>query len=280
MAVKQAIKYMLISSAAFACMNATVKYVSHVNSFQIVFFRSIGSLFFTLGYLFKHRIPILGKNHKLLILRSIVGGTSMLLFFTSIKYLSVGTAVSLRYLAPIFAAILAVIILHEKIKPIQWLFFVISFVGVIVLKGLDTELDSLGLLLVLLASFLSGLVYIIIHKIGNSEHPVVIVNYFMIITTVIGGILAIPNWITPTGIEWLFLLSLGIYGYFGQIFMTKAFQTASTNLVAPLKYVEVIYTVLLGIMIFGEIYTFWSLFGIILIICGLVLNVWYKSRLK
>lgn len=278
MDVKSAIKYMIISALAFACMNVTVKYLSHVNSFQIVFFRSLGSLFFTFGFLLKNKIPIIGKNNKLLILRAITGATSMLLFFMSVKYLSVGTAVTLRYLAPVFAAILAVIILREKIKPLQWLFFIISFVGVIVLKGLDKELHSFGLLLVLIAAFLSGLVYIIIHKIGRSEHPVVIVNYFMVIATVLGGVLSISNWVTPVGIEWILLLSLGVSGYFGQIFMTKAFQIASTNLVAPLKYVEVIFTVVFGIIVFSEIYSIWSFLGIALIIIGVVLNLLYKAK--
>jgi drug/metabolite transporter (DMT)-like permease len=209
-----------------------------------------------------------------------VGAASMLFFFMSIKYLSVGTAVSLRYIAPIFAAIFAVFILKEKIKPVQWLFFVVSFIGVLVLKGLDAQIDSLGLLLVLIAAMLSGLVFIMINQIGQTEHPVVVVNYFMITAMVLGGVLSIGNWVTPTGKEWPLLLSLGVVGYFGQIYMTKAFQTASTNLIAPLKYIEVVFTVLLGIALFDEIYTFWSLLGIALIIIGLVLNVWYKSRLK
>ncbi|HMR17645.1 MAG TPA: EamA family transporter, partial [Mariniflexile sp.] len=119
-----------------------------------------------------------------------------------------------------------------------------------------------------------------INQIGQTEHPVVVVNYFMITAMVLGGVLSIGNWVTPTGKEWPLLLSLGVVGYFGQIYMTKAFQTASTNLIAPLKYIEVVFTVLLGIALFDEIYTFWSLLGIALIIIGLVLNVWYKSRLK
>ena len=73
---------------------------------------------------------------------------------------------------------------------------------------------------------------------------------------------------------------LGFFGYFGQVYMTKAFQTASTNIVAPIKYFEVIYTATFGIFIFGEIYTFWSLFGISLIIGGLILNIWYTSKFK
>ena len=269
---------MILSTMAFACMNATVKFLIDVNTAQIVLFRSFGSLFFTFGFLLKNKVPILGNNHKLLILRGLVGVSSMTLFFMSVKYLSVGTAVSLRYVAPIFAAIFAIIFLKEKIKPLQWLFFIMAFSGVLVLKGLDKHVSTYGLILVLIASVLSGLVYIIISKIGKSEHPVVIVNYFMVVATITGGVLSIGNWVTPKGIEWLLLPCLGVFGYYGQIYMTKAFQTASTSLVAPLKYIEVIFTLFFGIFLFGEVYTFWSILGIALIIGGLILNVWYKEK--
>lgn len=269
---------MLISTLAFACMNATVKYLSDINPFQIVFFRSASSLFFTFGFLLKNKIPIIGKKNKLLILRGLVGVTSMTFFFMSVKYLSVGTAVSLRYIGPIFAAIFAVILLKEKIKPLQWLFFLIAFCGVVILKGFDRELHSYGLILVLLSALFSGLVYIIISKIGKSEHPVVVVNYFMVIATIVGGVLSIKNWVNPEGIEWLLLILLGCFGYFGQVYMTKAFQIGSTNQVAPLKYIEVIFTVLFGLFVFNEIYTLWSILGIVLIIGGLVLNVLYKAK--
>ena len=271
---------MLISTLAFACMNSTVKYLADVSTYQIVFFRSFGSLFFTFGFLLKNRIPIIGKNNKLLIFRAVVGAASMMLFFMSVKYLSIGTAVSLRYVAPIFASVFAVFLLKEKIKRLQWLFFLISLLGVFVLKGFDDQLNTIGLILVMLASLLSGLVYVIINKIGKSEHPIVIVNYFMVFATLLGGLLSINNWVTPARNEWLFLMLLGVFGYFGQIYMTKAFQTASTNIVAPIKYFEVIYTATFGVFIFGEIYTFWSLFGISLIIGGLILNIWYISKFK
>lgn len=269
---------MIISTFAFACMNVIVKYLDHINAHQIVFFRSFSSLFFTFGFLLSNQIPILGNNKKLLILRGLAGVISMTFFFMSIKYLPIGTAVSLRYIAPIFAAIFAVVLLHEKIKPLQWLFFVIAFMGVLVLKGFDPNMNTYGLILVLIASVFSGLVYIIINKIGNSEHPVVVVNYFMIIATFVGGVLSIKNWVNPVGIEWLLLLSLGVVGYYGQLFMTKAFQTASTNKVAPLKYIEVIFTLFFGIFWFGEIYSIWSVLGITMIIGALILNTLYKKQ--
>ncbi len=278
MDVKQAIKFMIISTLAFACMNAIVKHLTDIGAFQIVFFRSIGSLFFTFGFLIRNKIPILGNNKKLLVLRGLVGVTSMSLFFMSTKYLPIGTAVSLRYMAPIFAAVFAIFFLREKIKPMQWVFFFMAFSGVLILKGFDTTIDGYGLFLIIVSAIFSGLVYIVISKIGKGDHPVVVVNYFMVISTILGLALSINNWVNPVGVEWLLLLSLGLFGYFGQVYMTKAFQVAATNQVAPLKYLEVIFTLLLGIMLFSEVYTFYSLLAIALIIAGLVLNALYKGK--
>ena len=269
---------MIISTLAFACMNAIVKHLTNVGAFQIVFFRSVSSLFFSFGFLLKNKIPLLGNNRKLLVLRGLVGVVSMSLFFMASKYLPIGTAVSLRYMAPIFAAVFAVIFLKERIKPLQWLFFAMAFAGVLILKGFDTELDSYGLLLIFISAIFSGLVYIVISKIGKGDHPVVVVNYFMVISTIVGGLLSIGNWVNPTGIQWLMLLSLGLFGYFGQVYMTKAFQIAATNQVAPLKYLEVVFTLLLGVLLFSEIYTLYSLLGITMIICGLILNALFKGE--
>lgn len=276
--VGRAIFFMLLSTLGFTFMNVFVKYLVHVNAYELVFFRSLGSLFFTMGFLWQQRIPILGNQRKLLVLRGLAGVTSMTLFFMSLKYLPVGTSVSIRYIAPIFAALFAVVLLKERIKGWQWIFFFMSFVGVIVLKGFDGQVSFIGLSLAMGAAIASGLVFIIINKIGKGDHPVVVVNYFMLIATLVGGVLAIPYWVTPKGVEWLFLLSLGVFGFFGQLYMTKAFQGAKTNLVAPFKYMEVLFTGVIGFFWFNEIYGMWSLLGIFLIVGGLVLNVWYKSK--
>ena len=279
MDLKKAIYFMLLSTLAFTFMNGLLKFLTSYSAYQMVFFRSLGSLFFTFGFLLNKRIPILGTHRKLLVLRGLVGSTSMVLFFMALHYMPLGTAVGLRYIAPIFAAIFAILLLREKVKPVQWLFFVISFSGVLVLKGLDRNIPIIGMALVLVASIFSGLVYIIIRKIGSREHPVVIVNYFMCLATIIGGVGAIFNWKTPVGIDWLLLSSLGIFGYFGQLFMTKAFQMGETNAIAPLKYLEVFFAVIVGVIFLGEAYVIWSFVGLAMIIGGLLLNIWFKQRL-
>jgi drug/metabolite transporter (DMT)-like permease len=98
----------------------------------------------------------------------------------------------------------------------------------------------------------------------------------MVTATIVGGILSIGKWVQPVGFEWILFLSLGVFGYFGQYYMTKAFQTANATQIAPLKYIEVVFTLLLGVALFNEVYTFWSLLGMTMIITALVLNTKYN----
>ncbi len=264
---------MIISALAFTLLNVGVKYLGKFNVYQIVFFRALGSLFFTYPFLLKNKISIVGNKVKLLIARSIVGLIAMTLFFSALKLLPTGTAVSIRYIAPIFAALFALLILKEKIKPIQWLFFIAAFCGVLMLKGFDTDINSLGFIFALISALFTGLVFILIRKIGTHDHPMVIVNYFMTTSFIISGVLSIKFWIHPEGLEWVCLLSLGVFGYFGQIYMTKALQNSETRLVAPLKYIEVVFTMLAGVIWFTEDYTSITILGMLLIITSLVLNV-------
>ena len=268
---------MLFSTASFSMMNAFIKYLEHIPGFQLVFFRSVTSFVFATTFLLKNNISPLGNQRRLLSIRAIFGLISMSLFFLSFKYLPIGTAVSLRYIAPIFAALFAIFLLKERLKPIQLLFFFMAFAGVIILKGFDPNVSNLGMALVITASVFTGLVYIYIRKIGNRDHPVVVVNYFMFLATLVGGIISLFIWVQPKGWDWILLGSLGVFGYFGQVYMTKAFQMAATNRVAPIKYTEVIFTIFIGVFWFQDTYSLWSFLGLFLIVGGLILNTLVKK---
>ena len=268
---------MVISTFSFALMNVSVKYLARIPTFQIVFFRCFGSFVLATTFILVKGIPIFGNKRRLMLLRAVLGLTAMSLFFFSLKHLHVGTAVSLRYVAPIFAAIFAVFVLKEKLKKIQWLFFLTAFAGVLVLKGFDGNINTTGLTLILTASVFSGMVYVVIRKIGVADHPAVVVNYFMFVGTVVGGLMAISVWVQPKGFEWAFLFLLGVFGFMGQLYMTRAFQIAKTNLVAPLKYIEVIFTISIGIFWFNEAYSIYSFIGLFMIISALVLNTVVKK---
>jgi len=192
--------------------------------------------------------------------------------------LAIGTAVSLRYTSPIFAAIFALIFLKEKIKLMQWVLFIVAFIGVLIIKGFGVEVNSMGLLFIFCSAISLGLIFVIIRKIGDKENPLIIINYFMVMAFVFGGIMSINNWRNPTLNEWILLLSLGVFGYVGQLYMTKAFQLYETNVIAPLKYLEVIFMIIIGTSWFGEIYNLWTLLGIFLILLGLVYNIYLKIQ--
>src|SRR6056300_1856248 len=155
-----------------------------------------------------------------------------------------------------------------------------AFAGVFLIKSYDPSGSSFGVFLVLLAAFFSAVVYILISKIGKGDHPVVVVHYFMLIATLVGGVGCLFSWKTPNYKDLLLLSSLGLFGFFGQLFMTKAFQNAEAHMVAPFKYIEVVFTLLFGVFILFETYDFFHLLGTFLVIFSLVLNVLYKSRLN
>ncbi|HSR60453.1 MAG TPA: DMT family transporter, partial [Robiginitalea sp.] len=276
---KKAIGYMLLSTASFAVMNGLLKELNHLPPLEPVFFRSIGSAVIATSFLLRNGIPLLGRGRGLLMLRAALGVSAMSLFFTSLKYLPLGLAVSLRYTAPIYAVVFAWFLLGERISRLQTLFLGLVFSGVLILRGFSPDIDSFGLLLILLAAMFSGMVYIAIRKIGTREHPVVVVNYFMVLATMVGGVATLFHWVPPgQPIEWGLLLGLGIFGYFGQLFMTRAFQIGKTQQVAPFKYAEVIYALLIGIFFFGETYSAVSSLGVACILIGLSLYAAAGSR--
>jgi len=279
-AYKKAIIFMIWSTLSFSVMTGLVKYLVHFPTFELVFFRSLGTLLITTTMLRSKRVSLWGNNRFLLISRGLAGAISMVLFFSALHFISIGSAVTLRYTAPIFTAIFAVFVLKEKMRLVQWFFILISFSGVILVKGFDPTLSYFGFFMIMLCSLFSAMVYLIIGKIGTSEHPLVIVNYFMLIATLIGFAGSFIEWKYPNGFELLLLAALGIFGFFGQYFMTKAFQIYPSHWVAPFKYVEVFFTLSLGLFVFNEPYSLLSFLGIFLIIFGLVLNVIYKANIR
>jgi drug/metabolite transporter (DMT)-like permease len=279
MTQNKAILYMIFSAIAFSLMGSVVKYLSTFNVYQVVFYRSVGTLLFTIPLVLKlKKVSFFGTNKKWLIIRGITGVISLTCFFQSLNYLSIGTAVSLRYTAPIFAAIFALFFLKEKIKPIQWFLFLTALLGVVIIKGFGADIELIGLFFVITSAIFLGIIFVVIRKIGNSEHPLVIINYFMIMAFVFGGFMCFKYWEQPTLIEWILFISTGVFGYFGQLYMTKALQAEETNLVAPIKYLEVIFTIIIGTFWFGDIYNSWTLLGILLILSGLIYNIYLKRK--
>jgi len=248
------VRLMLIATLGFTVMQTFIKELAHFHVSQIVFFRSGITALLCIGLLFRQGVSVLPNRHLLLFLRTIFGIISMTLFFITVQRIPLGASVSLKYLS-LFATALG---------------------GVFLLKGFDTRVDTFNFILGVTGAVFAGLVYVIIRKIGNSEHPMVIVNYFMATAAILSGIWMLNHWKPPTNHEWFLLCCIGFFGFFGQTYMTRAFQAEAASRVVPIKYAELIYSLILGFFFFGEGYSVLSFIGIMLILGSMILNLRFK----
>ncbi|MEM7551738.1 MAG: DMT family transporter [Bacteroidota bacterium] len=278
MALSSGVKNMLLASFFFSLMQICVKYLPHIPAIEIVFFRSLVSLVISYFFLKSGKVDPFGSNKKWLILRGLVGAFALILFFLTVQEMPLASAVTFQFLSPVFTAILGVYLLKEKVTPKQYIYFALAFFGVALIKGFDSRV-SIGLaILGVVSAFFSGLAYNIIRKIGSSEHPLVIVLYFPLVTLPITAIISLFIWVTPTYYDWLLLLLVGIFTQLAQYFMTLSYQNSKVAGVAIVKYVGILYALVFGYVLFDETMPAMSLLGIVLVLSGVVLNVRTKDE--
>ena len=165
--ISKGIAFILIATFSFAIMNIAAKSLDGLHPMQIVFFRAFGTFVFIFPYMLIKGVPIIGTHKKMLFTRGLAGVISLSAFFITIQRIPLGSAISIRYLGPIFGAIMAFYFLKEKINFKQWVSFAIAFIGVIVLKGFDIRIDYLSLFLILLSAFSVGIVFTSLRYLGN-----------------------------------------------------------------------------------------------------------------
>jgi len=277
--MSKGVRFMLAAILFFAIMNVLIKTVPRIGSVEIVFFRSIVSFLISFIALKKLGISLWGSNKKWLIIRGVAGSIGLLLFFATIKQMPLASAVAIQYLSPIFTTVLGIFIVKEKVFSIQWLFFLISFIGVILIQGFDPRVTQLQLIIGISSAIASGVAYNSIRKLKLSEHPLVIIFYFPLITIPITGIyLIFTGWTTPNLLEFIILLAIGLATQFAQYFMTKAYQLEDLSKVSSVQYIGIVFALILGFLLFNESYTMKSFIGIIIVFTGVVLNIGFKNR--
>lgn len=266
---------MLASTFFFALMNVCIKKVSHIPAMEIVFFRCLVSLLICLFILQQKNIPWQGSNRKLLLARGIFGTIALYTFFITLGNMPLGTAVTIQYMSPIFTTIVAIFLLGEKVKYLQWIFFVISFAGVIIIKGFDNRISLCMLAIGITSAIASAFAYNMVRSLKEREHPIVVVLHFQIIGTVAGLLFTLFMWKLPVGMDWFYLILIGIFTQLGQENLTKALQLEKIANVSILNYLGVIYALLFGFLFFNEHYGAVALSGILLVLAGVVLNYFY-----
>ena len=271
--------YMLLASLLFTVLYVFLKLIPHIPAIEVVFFRSFISLTISFGLLKKQKVPVLGKQKGLLLMRGGAGALGLIMIFITVQHIPLATATTLQFLAPIFATLLGIFLVKEKVKPLQFLFFGLAFAGVVLIKGFDTGLPLLYLLLGIGGAFFAGLAYNFIRKLNVREHSLVIIFYFPLVTIPLTAYWVLTDWVQPVGTDWLFLLLIGIITQIAQYFMTKSYQLEELSKVSSLNYISIVYALGFGYFIFDEKFHPATYAGMALVLGGVILNIQYKKRL-
>lgn len=269
---------MFLSTLAFSLANIFVKQVSHIPAMEVVFFRcSIASVLCFAG-LYRAGADWKGSNRTLLLLRGIFGTTALYCFFVTVQNIPLASAMTIQYLSPIFTTIIAIFLLKEKVKGFQWLFYAIAFSGVLLIERFDARISTFYLVLGIVSAFGSGMAYNLVRRLREREHPLTVVLHFQLTGAIAGMVAIFFTWVTPIGWDWLYLLLIGVFSQMGQIYLTSALQKEKAASVAIIVYTGLIYGLSVGFIVFGESQTMETLFGMGLVVLGVILSVLYGRR--
>ncbi len=269
---------MFLSTLAFSLANVFVKLVSHIPAMEIVFFRTtIASLFCIIG-LYRANADWRGSNRTLLLLRGVFGTTALFLFFVTLQNIPLASAMTIQYLSPIFTSIIAIFILSEKVRSMQWVFYALAFSGVLLIEQIDTRVSMFYLVIGIISAICSGVAYNLVRSLRGKEHPLTVVLHFQLVGVVVGTISLFFEWRTPVGWDWLYLFLVGVFSQLGQIFLTNALQKERVAGVAIINYTGLVYAVTIGWLVFGEMQTPASIVGMALVVLGVALSVVFANR--
>ena len=278
MSLSPGVKNMLIATFSFAVMNVCVKFLGEAKFHvaQIILIRSVVSATVCLYGIRKLGLSPWGVNKKFLLARGVFGLIALTLYFITLHNMPLASAVTLVYLSPIFTAVMGIIWLGEKIKPIQWLLFAISFFGLALLKGFDYNIKMTYFIFGILAAAFSGVAYTAVRKVKDTDHPYVVVFYFPLIAIPVSLVWSFFEWKSPSFQQWIILIVIGVCTQIGQYYMAKALQAERAEKVVTLKYIGALYALIFGYFLFDESYSVQALIGIMMVAGGVIINVRLK----
>jgi drug/metabolite transporter (DMT)-like permease len=285
--MNKGVAYMGLAVAFFAVMNLAIKYVAHLPTFELVFFRALIAISIAYTTLKVKGIRVWGNRIGLLILRGMFGFGALSMFIATLQHMPMATSLVIQYMSPVFVAILGIFLLKEPMRPLQWLWLGMAFAGVVMIKGFDPRVSVFYLVLGILSCILSAFAYTTVRALKDTDHPMVVVFYFPLVTLPIAGLLMLFEyrtttlsdwfWYAHTLEDWAWIVVMGVFAQLGQIYMTLALHLEKANIVSTIGYLGMIFGLGFGYWLFDEVYGIWALVGMVLVLAGVVLNVFVRG---
>ena len=244
---------MILSGVCFVAMHSAAKYLAdEVHIFEIVFLRCALVVVILSPFLFKEgKKSLFTKQPKNQIYRIVTNSIAILLFFYGLSISPLSLATVLNFTAPIFTVIFAVIFLKEKLTTHRLISLLLGFIGVMCVLRPDLSLN-LGGLLVLLSSLVWASSLIFIKKLTKTDSAVTISLYAGVGMMPATFAAAYPYLEKINFVQFLFILFIAVSGTTAQTLLNSALKRGDLSFLLPLDFLRLIWSVLLGIALFGE----------------------------
>lgn len=274
----------------------------------IVFYRSFFALLVLVVWLgWRGAFPraIYTKRLPAHLVRAIAGIGSMFFMFAAYQLLPLADATALSYLQPLLVALFAGIVLHERLTKLRIAAIVSGFFGILVMLwhhfgagAGERNMDHvIGAILSIMGAILVAIAFIQIRRLTETEDTGAITFYFQFTTSLaalavliaalvwpqnlpFAGWVRSQAWVWPSLADAFPLIMIGILGGIGQILMTEGFRFAPASVLAAFDYTGLIWAVLIGFAIFGEVPAINVLFGAVIVVAAGLAVVWQESRMR
>ena len=285
---------MLLAALGFSVMGGAAKLLKGTfNSGQLVFWRNIiGLTVLVAGFMLRPPVNKGGKLH-LLLFRGMMGTTALYTLMYCILHLPLGTAMTYNLTSALFIAVFSFILFREYHGHVVLIAVVLGFAGMLLIYKPAIHFPWYYHAAGLLSGITSALAYITVNRLAGHYDPRVIVLAFVgtgvlvpVIFMVIKYIFSLPaddiffiEWKWPSGIEWFYVLWLGLAALFGQYFVTRAYGADKAGIVSSIGYANIIFSIFIGMSLGDPFPDLMSLGGICcIILSGILISLDKKSR--
>lgn len=263
------VRHAVVAAAAFSIMGALIKLVSaELSTPMITFLRNLFGLLFLIPVVARSPWQSLQSERLgLHLLRTVVGLTAMYAFFYAIAHIPLAEAMLLNYAAPLYVPLIAWAWLGEK--PVRGIapLVLVGLVGVaLIIRPSGGGLISPVSLVAAISGIFAGWAFVTIRKLSATEPAPRIVFWFGVFSVIITGVPAALFWVQPSAEAWLLMLGTGLFATIAQISLTRSYALIPAAQVAPLNYLVVVFSMLIGWLAWGEALGPWSILGTLLVI--------------
>jgi len=276
----KAVVLMIISAFAFSIMSAMVKLSGDIPIFEKVFFRNLVGLIIAYIMVRSNKTRLFGnrENQKYLFYRSILGLLGVILNFYALRYLVLSDASMLNKISPFFVTLFAIMFLKERITKVHIPTLIIVFTGALLIIKPQFNFSVMPSLAGFVSAMFAAGAYTLIRFLSGREKSATIVFYFTFISVIVMFPLMILNYQKPTIIEFAFLIGTGIFAAIDQFALTNAYRYAPAGEVSIYNYISIIFSAIIGFIIWSEVPDFLSIIGTVVIIAVVIFIYVYNEK--